>query len=284
MLSVLRVQAITERPISMAGRLELGTSGYQISVRRGTPWRRQRFTVAHEIGHILILNALAGDRDGLQALRSSQAYQPIERLCNRAAAELLLPADTFDFSARNLEFTPTGLLQLYDRFLVSWGALFVRLTEALPRTTLSLWRSVVSAERGRSFRIWRTFRGNDSPHWLPRGLSTRYLDPNLIDVASRNGHIESPSVIFEFGGIRGGAVGQASVIPKSRRSLEQLPMFGRNPVFDEPDTEEEIGLFLSDPDEIDLPSADLATDALPDCDTWLISEGEQMSLTDPSVQ
>src|SRR5947209_178023 len=51
MLQVLSAD-LQEKAISTPGRLEWSRDRFVIVIKSGTPWRRNRFTIAHEIGHI----------------------------------------------------------------------------------------------------------------------------------------------------------------------------------------------------------------------------------------
>ena len=63
--------------------MELSDGGYEVILSRNAPHTRQRFTLAHEIAHILA--APPGDES------MSCGDAATEDLCNRVAAELLIP-------------------------------------------------------------------------------------------------------------------------------------------------------------------------------------------------
>lgn len=63
------------------------------------PYVRQRFTVAHELGHHF-LNHGERPRDGV-AQFNMYNFDPVEAQANRFAAELLMPAATVEFFARS---------------------------------------------------------------------------------------------------------------------------------------------------------------------------------------
>jgi Zn-dependent peptidase ImmA (M78 family) len=96
---------------------------------------RQRFTIAHELGH-LILHASHGlhvDRGFPTRARdsvSSQAVDAEEIQANTFAAELLMPSDLLreDLQARVLDFENDTLVpELADRYKVSTQAMTFRL-------------------------------------------------------------------------------------------------------------------------------------------------------------
>ena len=75
---------IRELDIRLDGQLvERGDGDYEVILSRNAPHTRRRFTLAHEIGHILV----AAHENGAMSCGDG----PTEELCNRAAAELLMP-------------------------------------------------------------------------------------------------------------------------------------------------------------------------------------------------
>ena len=108
-----------------------------IGVNALHPKTRQRFTIAHELGHLLL------DSDRLHVDEhfpvwtrdavSSQATQPEEVAANAFAADLLMPADLLasDLAGckEGLDYDDDeALRQLSERYQVSLQALLIRLT------------------------------------------------------------------------------------------------------------------------------------------------------------
>jgi hypothetical protein len=100
-----------------------GTSGYAILVNKSHPKNRQRFTVAHEIGHFALHRF---DHDG--EIKDDEFYRalpgPLEREANEFAADLLMPwglvADLQKAGTREFE-------ELAKKLEVSKQALAIRL-------------------------------------------------------------------------------------------------------------------------------------------------------------
>src|SRR5688572_23504883 len=64
--------------------LRLAPNGFEIEISKQKNWRRNRFTIAHELAHLIIFNTIGtpmtpGDR---------KQYDEIERLCDIGASEL----------------------------------------------------------------------------------------------------------------------------------------------------------------------------------------------------
>ncbi len=87
------------------------------------PYVRQRFTVAHELGHHF-MNHGERPRDGV-AQFNMYNFDPVEVQANRFAAELLMPAATVEFFARNN--TTNSVAYMAKQFYVSEVAMTNRL-------------------------------------------------------------------------------------------------------------------------------------------------------------
>ena len=110
----LGIRRIRELDVRLDGQLvELGDGGYEVILSRHAPHTRQRFTLAHEIAHILVAQ---GDQDSM-----SCGDAPIEELCNRVAAELLIPA-RFISDAAAADMDVSAFRRLATRFQCSLEA------------------------------------------------------------------------------------------------------------------------------------------------------------------
>lgn len=76
----------------VAGNIERAGAGYRITLNADDPARRQRFTLAHEIGHYILHRDLIGGGITDSGLYRSRLGGTIERQANRYAANLLMPA------------------------------------------------------------------------------------------------------------------------------------------------------------------------------------------------
>lgn len=118
------------------GRLERSHKSTLIYVRAGSGFTRRRFTVAHEIGHLL----LAGDEDALRAYRS-RIRTTEERFCDDFAAALLIPSDWVSSEFGHLPNTLATVRLLATQASVSLAAAAVRLNEIAGwRHALLQWR------------------------------------------------------------------------------------------------------------------------------------------------
>jgi hypothetical protein len=97
------------------GILQRTTRGPVVAVTARDHPRTQRYTVAHELAHLLI-----GDLDRRQLGLSTRVE---EEICEAFASNLLIPRDDLDSCLKNFEDEPADLLALVRRYDVSLSAL-----------------------------------------------------------------------------------------------------------------------------------------------------------------
>lgn len=119
-----------ELPTGISGKICLdpgadSESGYSITVNANEPYRRRRFTVAHECAHYLLHRAKIGDELTDDALYRSEKLNTREEFeANNRAAELLMPGKLMnDYIRRGI----SGISHLAREFEVSEPAMRVRM-------------------------------------------------------------------------------------------------------------------------------------------------------------
>jgi Zn-dependent peptidase ImmA (M78 family) len=233
--------------MSVAGRLELARDGFDILVNRSGSWRRHRFTIAHELGHIIVLRAVRSERTIVRALRkpTPALWARLERLCNLAAAELLMPATEFLNAYRKYSFCADGLRFLYDEFLTSFSAILVRVADLGTGQATLVWKRAARNEReARALRITACYTASQGV-WLPRGLTSRHLVPDLAVAAEERTSDVYGEVEIEFAKtlerFRTVVVPLAAVRHSCR---DQLPIFHGHRVPDEGQLSSALAMLL----------------------------------------
>ena len=129
---------IATESIFGSGELRKTGAGYQIVTSKDISPERQRFTIAHEIAHLVI--------EGTGA-RPPRRGKELERLCDRLAVELLLPASAF---VRVLPELPTigDIFGLARTFQASLTATAQRVAELSNTTVLEIHRRQITWHRG----------------------------------------------------------------------------------------------------------------------------------------
>jgi hypothetical protein len=121
--NVLSIDAVA---LTADGIISSVEDGYRIQVNRAQSANRRRFTIAHELGHTFFLE-LEVERnlkrfrvidENLQSLRSDGE----ERLCNSAAAEILMPPEPFGRYLYDYGSSVEGISTLSRIFQVSLWA------------------------------------------------------------------------------------------------------------------------------------------------------------------
>lgn len=117
---VRRVQSLLE------GALVPTSSGeFDVLVREDRSVRRQRFTIAHELGHLLFWKH-APHAKGAQIRDGSNAPAEEERLCNVAAEEILMPEWFLQRAARSIADPAELVAHLARECDVSLSAALIR--------------------------------------------------------------------------------------------------------------------------------------------------------------
>lgn len=175
------VIGISESNLDCDGVISVTASGaFFIEVNGNHPAVRQRFTIAHEIGHTFFFDLrphtkLRGIRDGsIDEMTRSSAE---EQLCNFAAAELLMPYHQFATLARQNGPTANNLRNLARTFNVSLQAAARRLAQVLSlNITVALWDYDASAS---AYATTWLLRGASGRGPGKRELRIRKADPGF---------------------------------------------------------------------------------------------------------
>jgi hypothetical protein len=131
------VRSICEEELLEDGRLIQRNGAASIVIRRGLPLGRRRFTVAHELAHLLLLAPEVDTIRRRQPARSAQ--DDVERLCDQIAASIVLPHDWVQSRYGAQPQRISTLRSVADAAGVSMAAALVRLQE-VARWTRSLIR------------------------------------------------------------------------------------------------------------------------------------------------
>ncbi len=139
----LGVQTITVEPLRFDGGVFEDASGLRVKLNSASPLKRRRFTLAHEIAHLIL--ASGGPREA----HRSHASTVLERACDAVAAEVLMPFDRVRAVVPRKASVKT-LLDLGNQFGVSLQAVAVRVHE------LGFWTESVGFWRwdGNARELW----------------------------------------------------------------------------------------------------------------------------------
>jgi Zn-dependent peptidase ImmA (M78 family) len=110
--------------------VDLGVVGKNILIRKKAPPERQRFSLAHEIGHLVLKDAGINLHESTVKSRNTI----IERWCNEFASELLMPSGWIQNEVLGSKIVNIFRLchKLAEKYQVSFDAMLIRLTETTP--------------------------------------------------------------------------------------------------------------------------------------------------------
>lgn len=132
---------LEEKDIPTNGRLEIGDNCYRILVQKKLRYETKRFKIAHELGHIIITNALESYPDHLKNLMLPSSWNKVEKLCNYAAAQILVPDEDFVESVRKFGLTTEGIEKIRCRYQVSYEVIFQKFISIFSPSAVILWKS-----------------------------------------------------------------------------------------------------------------------------------------------
>jgi Zn-dependent peptidase ImmA (M78 family) len=133
--------------------------GYIAQVNAKDSVARQRFSICHELAHVFFQLESQSSTEWEEARTIDPAHRFEEQLCNKIAAELLMPASLFRSKAMSREATIDSVRDLASIFEVSFSAALVRIVDldaweccAVTFTEIENALSAVSRKFSRSWR------------------------------------------------------------------------------------------------------------------------------------
>lgn len=169
----LGVTDIRPAPLVEDGRLDVEADSVRILLRGDLSPTRRRFTIAHEIAHLVI-----GNSDMRVARRAASPRDLTERLCDEIAASILLP---YPWVASRYGSRPVSLSTVREMAQVgevSMGAAVVRMKEVLGwHYSLLRWR--------RDETRWRFVAGTAVPRSVFGTIRTAPQTGEALDEIAR---------------------------------------------------------------------------------------------------
>ena len=121
--------------------------GYSVLINEKAPATRKNFSLAHELGHIMVMETdccnerLPKATRFRSAVSANDEWKAEERLCDEIAAELLMPERMFLTEIEELGRSFKQLPELANAFGTSLTATAIRYCELLPEPCLLIrWR------------------------------------------------------------------------------------------------------------------------------------------------
>jgi hypothetical protein len=163
---------IVSRRLGVSG--ELIRDGDELTIRLNglESVERRNFSCCHEIAHALVLSFQpAAAQAGMRAITCTRASVE-EDICDRAAAEMLMPEKFFKPAAIGLEPTIASLVALSKRFASSIEATMVRLGQIrIWPVVFIVWKFRTRLGSSPKLRVAWSVRPADSRCFIPRHAS-----------------------------------------------------------------------------------------------------------------
>jgi hypothetical protein len=180
----LGVDTVAERSMVEDGRLEQRADRTVIYLRSGTRKTRQRFTLAHELGHLILANP---DQEFV-ARRMWPGVGREERFCDEFAAALLLPRRWIIQQARDKPATLATARTLAETCDASLSATVVRLRSVLDwHSSLLQWRRIDDR--------WRLALSAGVPPEAHNRITSDSTTSPLLDAAQRTSRQDQRCVL-----------------------------------------------------------------------------------------
>lgn len=170
--------------------LSVEGDSYVVTVDGSFGSRHRLFSIAHEVGHILLFEGLLEQGDeALEMVARDHGNRAVEQLCNRAASELLMPADDFRSRLARSPLTLGTLRALADFYGVSFIVVLTRLTEVLTGMGVALLRNdPLTSGRSQAYQVIDELPGDR--RLLGSSLLAASIRPNLL---ARCGELAEPA-------------------------------------------------------------------------------------------
>lgn len=170
--------------------------------------RRQRFTVCHEIGHVVL--ELESEHGGPSWSYERRPHNEV--CCDIFAAELLLPVSLFRPALLKMEINTQSMTTLADKFNASLFATGSRIVAFSPEPC-----AFVVSQGGKVKYAFRSSSLRDAKLWIPSGivLPDHSLSAMLRKDATAAGPIELDADVW-FDDVDGGVVLEDAIYDASR--------------------------------------------------------------------
>jgi O-acetyl-ADP-ribose deacetylase (regulator of RNase III) len=174
----------------------------RIEFNPNRPPQRARFSIAHELAHLLFPDAAERVRERAHGPRARSDDWQLELLCNLAAAELLMPTGSFpELAAEDLDINE--LMRLRNEFRVSPESALLRAVRLTSRPA-----AVVAAARvGGDEPSYRVDYVIGSRAWAPRVERGEVLHDELLAQCTAVGYTAKGEVATRSGKVWAECVG-----------------------------------------------------------------------------
>ncbi len=211
--------SIQYQPLRVDALLQQTESGYVAIINSTTNKGRQRFSLAHEIGHIAMFNA-TGLRQAFGHLSPSESVDSfeVENLCDCFASELLMPLKEWQQHIFNEGVSLQVIRTLMDSYSVSMAAATKRVVDAsIWNCAIIIWEAIYQNDKLEELKPIQTWTNitlgvSKSPKSMPNSPVFRLPGSPLY--ALEKGSETIGETLLPFGQTREKYLAQSSIIRK----------------------------------------------------------------------
>jgi Zn-dependent peptidase ImmA (M78 family) len=223
-LAALRKIHIQMKPLHVDALLRQAEDGYVAVINASTTRRKQRFSVAHEIGHVEMYNVtnLSEAIGHSVDRRSGPGGSEVERLCDLFATELLMPRDAWQKKLIDGGISLRFLYHLSDLYDVSFPAAAARIAEAnIWKCTVILWDRPDRGEDRKQLQPCRIYSnmGMDSYQLEPLPSEVGFLTAGSPFRSHRETKHVTGAIALLVGGRKMEYFGESDLLPFDRSKI-----------------------------------------------------------------
>ena len=159
--------------------LTIDRGQYRIEFAPNKNWKRQRFTVAHEIMHVILYD-LFHNHINFSLVELSH----LEKICNIGASELLVPKKNLEKDLDKETISINLITKLTEKYMASFSALSWKINDIRPNTAIYIWKKYARNKKDKhEYRVLNAFQKytTEINHpYLPQGCTSKYLSEKEV--------------------------------------------------------------------------------------------------------
>lgn len=177
----LNIKTVSNNSLENDALLFIKNGSYTIEFKKSKNWRRQRFTIAHEIFHVILFDLFSDTVDF-----NNVDLKKVEYICNLGASEILVPKLEIKKDILNKQINLDLIEKLVEKYMVSYSVIFRKINQLNPEISIYIWRKYArKLEEKNEYRVFQAFqeytKGFKYPY-LPKGCTTKHLSiPNIFN-------------------------------------------------------------------------------------------------------
>lgn len=182
----LKIKTKSNNSLQKDALLFIKNDHFTIEFKNSHNWRRQRFTIAHEIFHVVLFDIFSNIIDFNQT-----DLKKVEYICNLGASEILVPKSALIEDLKNQKISMNLINQMVEKYKVSRPVILRKINQTYPNKSIYIWRKYARKEKDnieyRVFRAFQTYTKSLKYPYIPLGCTTKHLSiPQIFEQKLEN--------------------------------------------------------------------------------------------------